>query len=202
MGTRLPFLRMANLDPAEPLKRAIDEVMVGQPARDEARRIFATVYRYMDSKSVDGGCHALSAIAHVLLAEKKVPSTLNAGCVDLPDGTSYSHSWVEIDDRVFDLACERPNRHRLSWRRPAVVYGVEVTTRSPPSARYGASIDSGIDAETRRIGTGTIASWLAPSGRTDWFWEPLSMLMLRIGVKRSPRALRESYGALRWRLRG
>lgn len=189
------------LDPLAPIKDTIDRALADSPTRVPIRKVFAALYRYMEDQRVVGGCHALSAMAHVLLRELRVPSTLNAGWVLLPNGDAYTHSWVEVDGQVYDIACEQPNKHRGNFRRSAVLAGVDVSLGLPPGEVYGASTDKGFDSETVRIGTGTISSWLVPSGSYDWFWNPTELVGGRIGVKRSARGLRESHGGAPWVLR-
>lgn len=159
------------------------------------------LFRYMDDQRVNGGCHALSAVMHVRLREPRVSSTVNAGWVFAASGDRYTRSWIEADGRVFDIACERPNQHRRDFRRRAVLVGLDVSSGLAAAEVYGASTDKDFDAETIRIGTGTISSWLVPSGSYDWFWRPTELLGQRVGLERSARGLRESHGEAQWVLR-
>jgi hypothetical protein len=188
-------------DPVALIRGTIDQALADSSKRVPIRKAFAALYRYMEDQRVDGGCHALSAMAHVLLRELRVPSTLNAGWVLLPSGNAYTHSWVEVDGQVYDIACERPNRHRSEFQRSAVLVGLDVSSGLPAAEVYGGSSDKDFDAETIRIGTGTISSWLVPSGSYDWFWRPMELLGQSVGLARSARGLRESHGEARWVLR-
>jgi hypothetical protein len=188
-------------DPVALIRDTIDRAIADSSKRVPIRKAFAALYRYMEEQHVDGGCHALSAMAHVVLRELRVPITLNAGWVLLPSGERYTHSWIEVDGRVFDIACERPNHHRRDFRGSAVLAGIQVSSGRPAAEVYGASSDNDVDAETIRIGTGTISSWLVPSGAYDWFWGPTELVGQRVGLARSARGLRESHGNARWVLR-
>jgi hypothetical protein len=185
----------------------IESEMARHPSRASIRSIFEAVYSLMEREQLSGGCHMLSALAHALLREADVANTLNAGWVEIDldarhphAGAAFVHSWVEIDDRPFDVAIERANR--ISFRRPAVICGIDARSRLPVDATYGAPRGR-LDPETHRIGAGTIASWMstAPSGWADLFWARAAALSLEVGGGASAEELRGRQGGAAWTLR-
>jgi hypothetical protein len=97
-----------------------------------------------------GACHLVSAALTVLLREQGHAAVLCIGQVgDLRMGSgAFDHSWVELDDAIYDVAILRPfdasyalapvvSSHHLDSRtRTGLIYGV--STNHPPDP--GASL--------------------------------------------------------------
>lgn len=53
-----------------------------------------------------GACHLISGIMYILLKEQGVESSLCIGEVQRLDKLYFDHSWIEIDNKVFDIAIQ------------------------------------------------------------------------------------------------
>ncbi|WP_053361939.1 SEC-C metal-binding domain-containing protein [Bacillus sp. FJAT-27251] len=71
---------------------------------------FFKVFEHSLKKGWRGACHALSGILYVLLHEQGIKGQINIGFVKSPKVPFlFSHSWVEIDGKVYDLGLYRSN---------------------------------------------------------------------------------------------
>ncbi len=91
-----------------------------------------------------GACHDTSAVLYMLLSELGLSPTLNVGEVQASAGI-FDHSWVEIDNLVFDAAVCLPQEGGSHVGGP-VFAGVDLSTGLNTSLNYG--IHSGQDFGT------------------------------------------------------
>ncbi|WP_437322061.1 lasso peptide biosynthesis protein [Sorangium sp. So ce385] len=167
--------------------------------RNVTANVFRELCRFMSIWEVDGGCHLLSMMAYVLLKEVGVDATLNAGWARSPR-LAFTHSWIEVDGRPFDIAIARPNLHRLEYRCPAVVYGIEIGSRNPTRIEYGVS-GPALDRDTSMIATGTVGSWADRAPIPDWPWDRIVEVGSQIGLTLSRTGLRTAHANSPWTLR-
>lgn len=175
--------------------RTIGDAVGEHPQRVQIFRVFQMLHTFMNRWDVNGGCHLLSMMANVLLSEFGVPSALRVGLVKGPLGT-FSHSWVEIDGKPFDLAISRPNLHRSDWGCPAVINGLEFATGRPTRLTYG--VPGMLDPEAEMIATGTISNWADRAPDPDWPWTRIVELGVELALPLSREALRSRHGDRQW----
>lgn len=71
---------------------------------------FFALFKHSMKKNWRGACHSLSSILYVLLQEQGIKAQLRVGFVKSPKiSFEFSHSWVEINGRVYDLGLYRSN---------------------------------------------------------------------------------------------
>ena len=176
--------------------------MEGHPQCSPIAAVYQVLYRFMEKKKVNGGCHFITALAHVLLRQAQVDSSLVAGWVLTPQGRYFTHSWNQIHGSVFDIAITRPNLHRLEFRQPAVLNGIEVGNDGPlglAQCKYGVTGPSTFDEITTFVGTGTVGTYAAG---LPIFWDLASKLELEAGIKIEGSHLAAKYKDSPWELRG
>ncbi|MCG8911003.1 lasso peptide biosynthesis protein [Pseudomonas sp. DP-17] len=92
-----------------------------------------------------GACHSTSAILHMLLSEKGLPSLIKIGVVESPKGP-FDHSWVESNDMIFDLAVAFPDKSGQYVGGP-VFASIDVDAMQRFGNEYGVTgVNLGVDA--------------------------------------------------------
>jgi|GEM_PF-2875515 len=82
----------------------------------------------------NGACHGASAMLYVLFNELGYETKLCSGVISCDMWVS-GHSWIELNDKVFDVACyfPRSGRHNLS----PVFFGLCIDDMNPTETLYG-----------------------------------------------------------------
>ncbi|MCZ0872744.1 lasso peptide biosynthesis protein [Peribacillus sp. AS_2] len=118
-------------------KIAIGEIEISNPNADKIKKTYNAMLDFMVKKPMQGGCHFYSVAMFILLREQGVDCELLIGDVDDDSfHTSYCHSWVEIDEKVYDLAIMFP---RYMDGQPPVFAGIDLDTNELPNRKYGIS---------------------------------------------------------------
>jgi hypothetical protein len=119
---------------AAPSWREVAEgVPLDHPQKQEIIQTFSAMNDDFRVRPIAGGCHMLSGIMHVLLAEQGVDSDLCIGEVRHPSGPAFDHSWVEIDGKVFDVAIQQTDNGE---RHAPVFAGADMDTGKPSKFNY------------------------------------------------------------------
>ncbi|CAE6846817.1 hypothetical protein R69619_07262 [Paraburkholderia nemoris] len=139
-----------------------------------------------------GGCHEYAAVMHLLLAEAGVESTLCIGVVKAA-GT-FDHSWVEIDDLIFDAAVCLPNLggHEAG---PPVFASLNLSTGQRTNLVYGVPLSAldDVAAMVAGLNLDEYSPFVHPARVSLWAYT--AELGLRFGLDLDPEALRSKYGA-------
>ncbi|MEC5424282.1 lasso peptide biosynthesis protein [Virgibacillus sp. C22-A2] len=117
---------------------------------EQKEKIFKTFFAVSDYNKKHpnpGACHLVSSIFHVLLNEQKIENQLCIG--EVKTGSQYfDHSWIEIDDRVFDIAIQLT----LDESRNAPAYaGYDLQTEVNPERIYGSVSPTGFDRDAKQL---------------------------------------------------
>ncbi len=71
---------------------------------EEFADVLCNLLSYMKEKQWIGACHATAAVMYVALSEIGYKPILCMGEV-LSDSLCFDHSWIEVDEKIVDLAC-------------------------------------------------------------------------------------------------
>ncbi|MFS0752627.1 hypothetical protein [Oceanobacillus sp. 1P07AA] len=117
---------------------------------EQKEKIFKTFFAvsdYYKKHPNPGACHLVSSIFYVLLNEQNIENQLCVG--EVKTGTQYfDHSWIEINDRVFDIAIQLT----LDASRNAPVYaGYDLLTEVNTKRIYGSQSPTGFDRDAKQI---------------------------------------------------
>lgn len=82
----------------------MNSIPFNHPQESNIQNTYATVLRYLSkNEKVAGGCHFMSTMLHILLNEQGIKNDIMIGEVkDSEEKILFSHSWIEIDEKVFD----------------------------------------------------------------------------------------------------
>jgi hypothetical protein len=101
---------------------------------------FCRILDYAEVNNWQGACHAITSIFYVLLMEQNVDCDIYIGEASL-NGIAFNHSWIEIDNKVYDIAIRLTLIDGLEFS--PVINGIDLITGQPTEFNYG--IDSGMD---------------------------------------------------------
>ncbi|EOT5152314.1 hypothetical protein ACND5D_003610 [Escherichia coli] len=74
------------------------------------KQIFENLISLVEEKKWYGACHDISAVFYILAKEVGFEPTLLIGEVRNPaTGSYFDHSWVCIDEKIYDVAIGYPN---------------------------------------------------------------------------------------------
>lgn len=176
-------------------------VRLKHPKGDLIKSAFIEVYREMESDcGLDGACHLLAPLGHILLLNLGVENTLCMGEVqDFP--CTFTHSWVEIHAIKFDVAGARPLIETIHGS--SVLNETEIPSGKRTGRTYGVpgEVDymAAIPLERGLAAFAVIFKKL--SGIDFWLW--VQVVCRRAGIAKATAAkLREKHKNVRWTLMG
>ncbi|WP_312501052.1 YecA family protein [Lacrimispora sp.] len=106
------------------------------------------LYRYMKIKEWIGACHATSAVLFVVLSELEYFPKLCVGEVKC-SSFLFDHSWIEIDDKIVDLAISMTLQYGLPISEPIVLDLNIKSKQKYQNVYYGTSIGRGLDLQAK-----------------------------------------------------
>lgn len=62
---------------------------------------------------IKGGCHLISSMLYIIMNEMGYETVLRLGIAEILN-TKFSHSWVEYNNKKFDIAISNTNRETLN----------------------------------------------------------------------------------------
>lgn len=127
----------------------IENTLLDNQCSTSTIETIANLFRYMKEHQWVGACHATSSVLFVALSELGFEPVLCYGEVVCGNAFVFDHSWVEINNSVFDLACYMTLQNGLPVSNP-VLFGNDIVTRTPPTLKYGIS-GRGLDMEARLV---------------------------------------------------
>jgi hypothetical protein len=80
------------------------------PFNEKLVDTYFAVFEHSEHQGWRGACHGISSILYVLLKEQDIYCELHRGYVKPANRPqTFAHSWVTIEDKVFDIALYRGN---------------------------------------------------------------------------------------------
>lgn len=145
-------------------------------------------------KNWTGACHATSALMYIIYRECGVDVELCAGETKFGDFV-FDHSWLEIDNKVYDMAIYAPLNNLVKASAP-VVAGVNVQSLNLTQGRYGIYFE----------GLGGIGSFVINASIVDYFdsapdnmmWDMLRELANKANVTLDFNEVRTKYSSVKW----
>ncbi len=158
-------------------------------------RTFAALYEFLAATNLRGTCHMASTVAFVLLREQDVNAVLCIGNVG-----DVSHSWIEIDAEVYDvaIACPEPPGTALA----PVMASRHIYNGMPAVFVYGAGSRRGLDADASLVARMNLGEYMDRFPMHEQgLWGVAVEVGGAIGLATSVSALRERYANVRRVLR-
>lgn len=99
----------------------------------EIKRTYISVLENFGKNPTSGACHFLSVMLYILLQEQEINCNIMIGEVEI-NNIRFSHSWVEIDNQVYDIAILFPNKFKGC---PPVFANIDIETQNHSKVKYG-----------------------------------------------------------------
>lgn len=147
---------------------------------------------------IKGGCHFLSSILFILLSEAGINSKLCLGNVQ-KDGQIFSHSWIEVNDRIFDIAISDTNNPTLN-NLGVIFNDIDSYTYEKTCIQYGVLPNSDLVDQTGKSIEGmTIGKYFmnCPNGK-NFVWEYIINFYKRRKKFLNTGRLKEKYYEKSW----
>ncbi|WNZ87438.1 hypothetical protein [Pseudomonas sp. P108] len=172
------------------------------------QEVFTAMVMHIESTGWGGACHSSSAIMHMLLKEKGVDSTIKIGEVG-GGGYWFDHSWIEIDNLVFDAAVAYPQVGGKRLGGP-VFAGIDIVSGIETTLTYGIGKKGGLEEEAQQIALLSLGAYfqfadqhalVEAMGNGEQpppaLWDRASYIGTDCGVHRSPAELAREYFEVR-----
>jgi hypothetical protein len=113
--------------------------------------IIVSLYTYMVSHNLFGGCHALSSVLYVALREMGFNPILLIGECQLQGQKPFDHSWLSMDNKIIDLAIFMPLTQIVNSVSGPVVFDEDVITLRKTNLQYGINTHLPLSADTNNV---------------------------------------------------
>ncbi|KIV58585.1 hypothetical protein AM501_05250 [Aneurinibacillus migulanus] len=180
------------------------EILAVHPQKNVIIETLFATFEHSIAKNWSGACHALSSILYVLLREQEIDVELFLGAVD-NNGFMFSHSWIEIDDEVYDIALYRSNDPRnigsILTISPPIVKTLDITSKRKTNIKHGVEwpeLRTNPNAQT--IKTLTLGKYMSgwPSHRFG-LWGEAEDIAKRINLKVNRKVMQEKFSKCKWK---
>ncbi|WP_182102707.1 YecA family protein [Niallia taxi] len=161
---------------------------------------FFGVFDYSIKKSWRGACHGLSSILYILLKEQGINCELKLGFVKsemVP--FPFCHSWITIDEKVYDIGLYRSNPPVQSPNMyvevsSPIFNGIDLETNNPTPIAFGVTTER-VDRIYEQLSRMTLGEYLKgwPLHK-DGFWGELVEIAAKLGIVVNVMELQEKYG--------
>ena len=166
--------------------------------------VFRGVLEHIYGTGWGGACHSSSAMLNIMLKEHGIDSEIMIGEV-FCDGYRFDHSWVVVQEQIFDAAVALPQAGGIKFGGP-VFAGFDIETHEPTRLEYGAGLPGGLGPMEQLIASQTIGEYFAYSdevARDDAdfndqpvppaLWNRVAVVGLACGVLKSAAELLETH---------
>ncbi len=174
----------------------VDKVYLRNRGADyKAKKVFKAVLRWIVINEHRGGCHDTSAALHMLLTEQGVNSILCIGEVRIHERIHFDHSWVTVDELVFDASVCMPNMGGRAF--PPVFASKDLSTLNTPTIYYGEESGQGFDNTAKFVSRASLAEYSsAHRDKPEMLWKLTKTLAKEAGFKVNAGKLKNRYGTL------
>lgn len=157
----------------------------------------------------EGACHATSSIMYVLFKEIGLNVDLCIGEVYYDD-LCFDHSWIEIDNNIYDIAVYKGLYGRCISE--PIINGYNIETKEKCKGIYGGNRIYSIDSSANRIMQVSLVDYLSNfkmeyaftkkeikriediyDSSKEGFWGFISIIAEKIGIKCDIEILKEKY---------
>lgn len=161
--------------------------------------IFFSILKIIHEEKWEGACHATSAIMYVILNELKMNPQIYIGEVQYGNYI-FDHSWIEIDNRVYDAAVSMGlNGNVMS---PPIAADYSLGTLKKTDGKYGIKIGEGLAYPANQIKNMSISEYMNSFPNFDiGLWKIVNDIGIKLGLNFDIVVLREKYSTERWKVR-
>ncbi len=114
---------------------------------DDITCVTKNLFEYMINKQLFGACHALSAVLYISFSELGYDPKLCIGEVRKNGLSPFDHSWVTLNEKIFDLAIYMPLTRIINSFGGPVIFNVDAVNMKEYNLEYG--INTGLPFSTQ-----------------------------------------------------
>lgn len=128
--------------------KIIEEIVSKNGYKKEMCEILIKMCEYLKHKQIYGACHESASVLYVLLSEIGYEPILCVGEVKAGNYL-FDHSWIEIDNKIIDIAISMTLEYRMSVSEP-IILDINSKTNKKTIIKYGMKNPS-FDETTRLL---------------------------------------------------
>ncbi len=130
-------------------KTAIRNIIKEQGYDERIGEILCNLMQYMKEQQWIGACHATTAIMYVALSELGFSPKACIGEVKIEMFGVFDHSWIELDNKIIDLACSMTMLDGQPVNAP-VILDIDSYTGEKYKMEYGICY-GGLDKDAKTV---------------------------------------------------
>lgn len=156
--------------------------------------VFNTLLEWIHQNQYSGACHDTSAAMYVLLAEAGIESSLCIGMVKTPNNKFFDHSWIEINQKIYDASISLQNQ--ISY--PPVFASIDLESKQPCNITYGTQDTCDYDDITKEImklDLGGYSNLLDENNRKPNLWFLTETIGVQARMKINANFIRAKYSS-------
>lgn len=177
----------------EMMWKPIVEIITKQNGlNQQCANVFNATLNFIWEKQYLGACHSTSAAMYILLRELGLTPNLCIGEVRCKEGT-FSHSWVELDKQIFDVAVSLPLEVKVGG---PIFASIDLETKDRTNLVYGVN-NSELDEIAIRVKDATLAEYSAFDDHKIPFWDLVVDIGKKCGIETTAKQLRSRYGQVK-----
>lgn len=170
------------------------EISGGLQTGADLCKAWDVLLRFIWEHEYAGACHDTSAVLYMLLSELGLSPTLNIGEVRARAGI-FDHSWVEVENLVFDAAVCLPQAGGAHVGGP-VFADVDLNTNRKTDLRYGIASGQGFGVEALPAVSCNLAEYATIQPEPN-SWTLTVAFGGRIGLDLTFAGVKQKYGSIK-----
>ena len=133
------------------VKSNIQKIVTECNYNDDVTNIITSLYDYMITKKLFGGCHAFSSVLFVAFSELGLNTQIFIGECQKQGEKAFDHSWVTIDDKIIDIAVYYPLTQKINNMSGPIIFDVDAVTLKNEKVSYGINTGLPLSIDTQRV---------------------------------------------------
>ncbi|WP_410706623.1 hypothetical protein [Citrobacter braakii] len=159
--------------------------------------IYGSLLDYVNLNSLTGACHSTSAVIYILFSELGLHPNLKIGEVySYSAKACFDHSWVEMDDEIFDIAIGYPQPPELGGQYVCgpVFNSFDLSTGEVADICYRYQTSSGLAEPALSVSKWTLQEYNSNEKTTIDIWKLAVLIGSHCNMHLQYESLAEKYG--------
>jgi len=187
------------------LKNNLTTILKGHPNQETLEIIISEILDFMMKTEWRGACHESCGVLYVLLRELNIDCDWRLGEVFYKKKNingrpvCFDHSWILINDEIFDLSLCKTNRPDLDSF--STIMNINIDSLGEPEVIYDTDSVGGDDPNTQMIKKSPLSMYFdnSPMHKSLGTWALIQQIGRKIGIFTSIVDLRKEYNGIYWK---
>lgn len=159
------------------IEDGVGEVIEKNGYGEEVADTILNLYDYIINNKWIGACHAISALLYIALKELGYNVVIKTGECKLEGERPFDHSWIEIDEKIIDLAIFMPLDENMGKYGSLNICGTDVLTMAPHKVLYGINTGMSFNKETDKVVKTSLSKYMSSfPAEKDGLWTVLNKI--------------------------